>query len=141
MGITENKAVLARFIDEIFNRAEYSHLNELLTPDYQINEAPPRASSGADGVKLVAGMFRDAFPDLWIDLDKMVAEDDAVSARCTFRGTHRGVFMGFQPTGRVVAMTALMLVHLRNGKICDSLVKNDVQALMKHLGARQVEAA
>ncbi len=140
MGLQENKAVYKRFIEEVFNKADFSNLRQFLTDDYQIREAPPGTPPGADGVRAVVSMFRGAFPDLQITLDEVIAEGDAVCARSTMRGTHRGPFMGFQATGKNVAMSTLTLVHIRDGRLCDSMVKNDVQALMKQLGAEPVAA-
>jgi predicted ester cyclase len=45
-------------------------------------------------------MWREAFPDLRVQLEDAVAEGDKVVARFTTTGTHRGAFMGLPPTGR-----------------------------------------
>ena len=80
-------------------------------------------------------MFRGAFPDLVITLDEVIAEGDFVAARSTSRGTHRGDFMGMKPTGRSMTMPTLTMVRLRDGKIAESWVKNDIAALMRQIGA------
>ncbi|HEX5368983.1 MAG TPA: ester cyclase [Dehalococcoidia bacterium] len=130
-----NKAVYSRFIQEVFNEGHFDAFSELLAPDYTIEDAPPGAAPGAEGVKQVVKMFRGAFPDLQITLDELVAESDSVAARSTLRGTHRGAFMGIEPTGRSVAITTLTLVHLKDGRLVASWVKNDIAALMRQLGA------
>lgn len=85
-------------------------------------------------------MFRGAFPDLHITLDEVIAEGDFVAGRSTARGTHRGEFMGMQSTGKSISMPTLTMVRLRDGKIAESWVKNDVTALMRQLGAETMGA-
>jgi steroid delta-isomerase-like uncharacterized protein len=140
MGTSENKAIYRRFIDEAFNSANFGNFRDLLTPDYQVREPPPGAPQGAEAVRFVVRMFHEAFPDLHITLDEVIAEGDTVCASSTLTGTHKGAFMGYQPTGKKVTMTSLTLVHIRDGKVSDSLVKNDVQALMRQIGAQPAGA-
>jgi len=133
MGLQENKAVYTRFIEEAFNHGNFSHLGELLTPDYQVHDTPPGTPPGAEAVKSIVAMFRSGFPDMHITLDELIAEGDTVAARATLRGTHRGEFMGLPATGRSVTVPSLTMVHLKGGKITESWVKNDVAALMRQL--------
>lgn len=129
-----NKEIYSRFIQQVFNEGNFDGLGELLAPDYMIEDAPPGTASGAEGVKQIVAMFRGAFPDLRITLDELVAEGDSVAARSTARGTHRGAFMGIEPTGRSITMPTLTLVHIRDGRLVASWVKNDIAALMRQLG-------
>jgi predicted ester cyclase len=80
-------------------------------------------------------MFRSAFPDLNISLDELVAEGDKVAARSTMRGTHRGAIFGIEPSGKAVEVPGLTMVTIRDGRLQESWVKNDVMALMSQLGA------
>ena len=129
-----NKEIYTRFIQEVFNEGNFDVLGDLLAPDYAIEDAPPGTAAGAEGVRQIVTMFRGAFPDLRITLDELVAEGDSVAARSTARGTHRGASMGIEPTGRSISMPTLTLVHMRNGRLVASWVKNDVAALMRQLG-------
>ena len=46
--------------------------------------------------------MRNAFPDLEAEVDDLVAADDKVAVRVSFRGTHRGEFQGITATGRTI---------------------------------------
>ena len=135
MTTEANKAVYRDFIETVFNQGRFDRLGELLDPTYTIVDAPPGSPPGAEGVKAVVTMFRGAFPDLQITLDEVIAEGDSVAARSTLRGSHRGPIFGIEPTGKAVAMVSLTFVHVRDGRLTDSLVKNDVASLMRQLGA------
>jgi predicted ester cyclase len=135
MTTEQNKAIYRRFIQEVFNEGHLDKLDEFLDPSYSIQDAPPGTPAGAEGVRSVVSMFRRAFPDLHIVLDDLVAEDDKVCARSTLRGTHRGEIFGIAETGKGVTMTSLTMVRIRDGRLTESWVKNDVTALMNQLTA------
>ena len=61
---------------------------------------PPGAADGHEGFKRVLGVFRDAFPDLTLTIDFIVADDERLVAYVTTTGTHQGSFMGAPPTGK-----------------------------------------
>jgi predicted ester cyclase len=133
-SVADNKAVYRRFIQEVFNEGRLDKLDEFLAPGYAIQDAPPGTPPGADGVRSVVTMFRGAFPDLEITLDEVVGEGDTVVARSTLRGTQRAAIFGIEPSGRPVAMTTLTLVHIVDGRLLESWVKNDMASLMRQLG-------
>ena len=108
-------------------------MDELLAPDYVFHDAPPGTPAGPEAIRQVVTMFRTAFPDLHIDIEAMVAEGDTVVVRATTRGTHQGPLLGVAPTGRRVAMAGLTMVTVRNGRVVESWVKNDVAGLMRQL--------
>lgn len=133
MTIEDNKAVYQRFLEEVFNQGRLELVDELLAPDYVFHDAPPGMPAGPEAIRQVVTMFRTAFPDLHIDIEAMVAEGDTVVVRATTRGTHQGPLLGVAPTGRRVAMSGLTMVTVRDGRVVESWVKNDVAGLMRQL--------
>jgi predicted ester cyclase len=129
----ENKARYWNYIQTIFNEARFDQLDDYLTPDYEIKDAPPGSGPGGAGIREVVTMFRTGFPDMVITLDEVIAEGDWVASKSTLRGTHQGEFLGVAPTGRSVTVTSLTMVKFRDGRLCESWVKNDVAALMRQL--------
>ncbi len=77
----------------------------------------------------------DAFPDLQISVDELLAEGDAVAARATWSGTHRGAFLGIAPTGKHVSFAACGMWHLRDGRITAVWFQRDLPGLLGQLGA------
>ena len=62
------------------------------------------------------------------------AERDTVIAHWTLHGTHTGNLLGIPPTGSVVALEALELVHLRDGKLTEIRLLMDGMSIMQQLG-------
>jgi predicted ester cyclase len=49
----------------------------------------------------------------------MLAERDRVAYRGTIRGTHRGSFLGIEPTGRRVTVSFFAIVRVADGKLVE----------------------
>jgi steroid delta-isomerase-like uncharacterized protein len=131
----QNKAVYRRFIQEVFNEGRVDMLEQLLSPSYIYQDAPPGTPPNADGIRQVVTNARTAFPDLKVAIVDMVGEGDKVCARLTTRGTHKGVFFDIPPTGKTISMKGMTMIHLVDGRMVTSWVLNDVMGLMNQLGA------
>ena len=72
----ENKALMSRFIEEVWNRGNLDVADELFDPQATTPDAP--LPPGPEGAKVVARMFRSAFPDFHMAIEDLIAEDDKV---------------------------------------------------------------
>ena len=77
--------------------------------------------------------YFEAFPDLHISLDELIAEDDRVFVRSTMTGTQDGEYKGIAPTGRNVAADSAEVYHLADGKIVGYWCLTNVAGLMRQL--------
>ena len=100
MGAAENAALIQRFYDEGWNANNLDVYDELVTEDFVDHQALPGLEPGREGFKMLNVMFRSAFPDVWVTVDQIVAEDDKVACRWTSTGTHEGDLFGIPPTGQ-----------------------------------------
>lgn len=117
----ENKALVVRLIDDVWNAGDLARAPEFFG-------GPMLAEAVALHETLTA-----AFPDLQIDIDDLIAEQDKVVARLTFRGTHRGDFRGIAPTGRTVTFTAIRIYGISGGKVTESWACQDALGLLQQL--------
>jgi len=74
-----------------------------------------------------------AFPKYELVPSLMVAEDDLVAARCTFRGVHKGEFAGIQTTGRHVSIDLMIFYRIGDGRITEHWLQMDTRGLMDQL--------
>jgi hypothetical protein len=88
-----------------------------------------------DAWKQFTAPFMEAFPDLRLTVEDIVAEGDTVAARVAFRGTHRGEFQGIPPTGKQVAFSSMVFNHVVDGKVEEHWVEMDLLRLMGQPGA------
>jgi predicted ester cyclase len=82
-------------------------------------------------------MFKDAFPDVEVNIDELVAQSDKVVVATTTTGTHDAELMGVAPTGRRVSVTGIDLVRIEDGRIVEHRGLTDIVGLMRQLGVGQ----
>src|SRR5437867_3048550 len=97
----ENKAIMRRMIEEVWNQRKLEVADELFAPNATAPDLPG-LPPGPAGTKIVAQMFLTAFPDLHMTIQDMIAEEDKVAARFTETATHKGDFMGVPASGKPV---------------------------------------
>jgi predicted ester cyclase len=107
--------------------------------DVQQFRHPPRIfqphPSGLTGLKEhYANLFR-GFPDLTVDIDDIIAEGEKVAHRFTFRGTHRGEFLGIPPTGNLVTAPGMQMNLFSGGKCIEVWSVHDSFRFLSQIGA------
>ena len=93
------------------------------------------ATGRALGKPQVFAMLHAAFPDLEVVIHDQIGEGDLVVTRKTFRGTHRGEFMGISPTGNRVALDVIDIIRITDGQLSEHWTSPDMLGLMQQLGA------
>jgi steroid delta-isomerase-like uncharacterized protein len=134
--LEENKEAYRKFIELAFNEGKLDQLDKVLTADYVYQDAPLGTPPGQEAIRQVVTMFRHAFPDFKITFEDQIAERDMVCSRTITTGTHKGEIFGLKPTGNSFRMPGITWVRIAEGKVAESWVENDVQSLMKQLGAK-----
>ncbi|MDT5068368.1 MAG: hypothetical protein QOK02_4523 [Mycobacterium sp.] len=135
MDVNRNKDLLRRFYDELWTQGNVDVIPELVADDYIDHQSPPGLPAGPRGLADLIRSWKRGFPDGSEEPDALIAEDDLVVGRFTFRGTHLGEFMGVSPTGRSVVMTGIDVVRIRDGKITEFWYSEQLHDLLQQLGA------
>ncbi len=137
MSAEENKALLQRAYEQIFNQGNLNLIEEIFSTDFVDHEAPPPGMEGLEGIEVLrqfVKVSRDAFPDLQFTAEDMIAEGDKVAARYTMRGTHQGEFLGVAPTGNQIEVTGIDIVRFEGGKMVEHWANSDELGMMQQLG-------
>jgi predicted ester cyclase len=111
-----------------------SVVDGFFAPEFVSHNNPPGFPPGVEGVKRFFATFRDAFPDVTVEIDELVVEGDRVAVATTFAGTHQGELMGVAPTGLRVSVTGIDIVRVAGGKIVEHRGLTDIVGLMRQLG-------
>lgn len=133
MSAEQNKALIRRGFEEGMNQHNLSVFDGLLAPNY-VNHNMPAPAPGPEGMKQVLAMFLTAFPDFQVTIEDAIAEGDRVATRGTWRGTHKGDFMGIPATGKSVSVSYCDIWRFENGKAVENWVQMDMLGLMQQLG-------
>ena len=135
MSTEENKAVIRRWIEDVWGKGDFDALSEVAAADVIDHNPSPGLPPGAEGQKAIIMMLRSAFPDGTNALEEVIAEGDKVMDRHTFRGTHKGEFFGIPATGKQVTFTGMEITRIAGGKIVEIWHQEDLMGLMQQLGA------
>lgn len=124
------KALALRWYEEVWNQGRLEVADEIFAADYV---HPGQDVPGPAGVKAHVARYRRAFPDIHFTVEDLVAEEDRVVARLTFHGTHLGPLDHLPATGRRVAVPAIGIFQVREGRFVRHWGVFDAQALRQQL--------
>ena len=131
----DNKALVRRMEDEIFNKRRLDAVDEFISPEYVLRTAPDGVPSNRDAVRDAMAMYLAGFPDLHVSVDQLLAEDDRVVALLTYSGTHEGELFGMPPTGKRISVRQVAMYRVEDGQVAEEWEVSDQLGLMQQLGA------
>jgi steroid delta-isomerase-like uncharacterized protein len=131
---SENKAIMRRVFEEVFNQGKLDVAGEIFATDYILHVPVAGEVRSLESFKQFVSMYRTAFPDLQFTIEDQIAEGDKVVARTTVRATHKGDFHGIPATGKEVAFTNIVIFHIAGGKIVEAWEEFSLMGLMQQLG-------
>ena len=136
MSAENNEAIIRRAYEEVWNQGKIDVADEVVAPD-MIRHDPgtPDVTGGLEAHKELVATLRAAFPDLHLSIEDLLSEGNKVALRFTFRGTHKGEFMGTAATGKQVTVSGLEIAHFKDGKCVEHWVNWDVMGFLQQIGA------
>ena len=138
----ENKALVRRFIEEVWNSGNLDMIDELIAENHVDHDpAQSGAPGGRQAVRSFVEMYRSAYPDTRLAIGEMIAEGDLVAMTWTATGTHRGELMGIAPTGRSVTVSGIGVDRIAGGQIVESWANYDALGMLAQLGALPAKTA
>ena len=133
MSAEDNKAIVRRFYEEVFNQRNLAVVDELCTTNHLFHN-PHTTLQGREEFKQLLSVYITAFPDARFTVEDLIAEGDRVASRYTFRGTHQGDLMGIPPTGKQVTVTGIIINRIVNGKSEEGWLNFDALGMLQQLG-------
>ena len=137
MSTEANKALVRRFF-EAFNAGDLEGVAGLCAPSVVVHNSGAPDPLNLNGFRQLAGAFLAAFPGGEHTIEDMIGEGDKVVTRVVYHGTHTGDLMGMPPTGKQVAVSAMIIDQIANGKIVETWRLFDQLGMMQQLGVMPV---
>ena len=136
MSVEENRTLIHRFVEEVFNRGNLDVVEEIYAPIYVGHTAGlPEQTLGPEGVKEFVELYRSAFPDIRTTIEDIVTVGDKLTYRWTAVGTHQGEFLGVAPSNNAVEITGTTMERIEGGKIVETYNNFDQLGMMRQIGA------
>jgi steroid delta-isomerase-like uncharacterized protein len=134
----ENKTLVRRWFEEVWNKGRADAIAEMLATDgvvHGLSDDTAKPLRGPEGFLPFHAQFREAFPDIEVVVEDQIAEDDMVATRCSVRGKHAGDSLGFPATQAPVEFTGVSITRIKDGKIVEAWNNFDFMKMFKQLGA------
>jgi steroid delta-isomerase-like uncharacterized protein len=128
------KAIVQRFIDEVFVAGRAASVDELVAEDFR----PHTWASTGEGVgdlKAAIDRVSAGLSDVSMVVEDMVAEGDRVAVRLTARATQTGDFMGLPPSGKSYEIAEIHWFRIGDGRIVEHWHQADLLGMLRQLGA------
>ena len=133
----ENKQLVRRWFEEVWNKGRAEAIDEMFDEygvAHGLSDDPANPITGPRDFRPFHTLFREAFPNMLIEVEDMIAEGDKVAARCSVRARHEGDFLGRAATQAPVQFTGITIVRIDKGKIVEAWNNFDFQTLHKQVG-------
>jgi steroid delta-isomerase-like uncharacterized protein len=128
----QNKALAKRAFEELLSKGKFELAEQLYAKDF-VNHGIHRDISFDEDQAALKG-WHQAFPDLAIVPEKLIAEGDLVTIYWIARGTNTGTGNGLPATGKKAEQAGITIWRIVNGKIKEEWSAFDQLSLMQQLG-------
>jgi predicted ester cyclase len=131
-----NKARLQEYVQRVWLDGDLDAIEEFVKPGYvehNLSGHNPDIES-IEAHRENVRRFREAFPDLELDFERIVASGNKTAQLFTCRGTHEGDLMGTPPTGESVEFPAIGITVWEDGMMVEDWSQVGMLTMMEQLG-------
>jgi len=131
-------SLIHRWFEEVWNNKREDAVDEMLADDgiaHGLVDADGNEIRGPENFKKLHRQFVETFPDMRIEVEDTVVEDDKIAARCRVTGSHLGRGIGVAPTNGPVEFTGMTIVRVKDGKIVEAWNEFNFMEMYRQVGA------
>ena len=131
MSTDDRKALIQQFFEQVINQRNLAALDQFVAPGGVNHTVPPGMPQEA---AQILGLYLNAFPDLKVTVEDLIADGDMVEARISYRGTHQGALRDMAPTEKQFTAMGINIFRIANGKLVEHWGLSDRLAVLQQLG-------
>ncbi len=128
----QNKAIARRAFEEILSHGRFELAEQLYAKDF-VNHGIHRDATLEEDQAALKG-WHQAFSDIVISPEKLIAEGDLITIYWIARGTNTGAGNGLPATGKKVELAGITIWRILDGKIKEEWPAFDQLSIMQQLG-------
>lgn len=133
MSLQDNKAIVTRYWQDLWNAKQGNVIDEITSSNLQLH-FPPGQAHQPSSLHHWFDTAQSAFPDVHFTLHDLLAEDDKVTARWSYKATNTGAFLGGMATQKQVTDEGINIFRIEDGRIAEMWMSGDSLGLLKQLG-------
>ena len=137
MTVTEIRQFVQRAA-ALGNRGDLDSLAKLFDP-HVVMRGPEGTVTGAEAVRAAFQVLYTAFPDLHVEFETLIVEDDWVAYTANATGTHRGPLQladgrAFPATNKSITLPVVNMRQIKDGRLTRIVNSYDRMQLLGQLG-------
>jgi steroid delta-isomerase-like uncharacterized protein len=105
------------WFDEVWNQGREDTIDRLFAPDAIAHGLPGAPLNGPAAFRGIFAAFRGAFPDIRIDVERVISTSDSVAAEVRVTGTHSGDTLGVPATNRHIDFHGMTMATVADGQV------------------------
>jgi predicted ester cyclase len=134
----KNKATCRDFIQQIFNEGDLSSIRDFVSSDslhHELDDTSVPSGHSPEWFADMIHLYRLAFPDLRVEIQDQIAENDRVVTSLRMQGTQTGPLLGIGVSGKPVDVSGIRIDRLAENKIAESWFHWDGLGMLQQIGA------
>lgn len=127
-----NRALVAGFIENIWNKNRFDTLDTYLHPDFIDHSLPESLSANREGLTQWIAATSASFEHQTV-IEELIAENDTCMLKFRMQVRHRGVWRGIEPAGAEATVVGYRCFKVTDGKIREHWALLDGNSLENQL--------
>lgn len=123
----------SQYIDEVWNKRDYSNADKYWGKDFK-NVFAPQFAHGPEGMKGQVDYFLNAFSSFHFEIKDIIIDGDKISVWAEITGKHTGELFGIKPTNKEVRFREAAWYKIKDGKLDEVYPFVDWNTLFEQLG-------
>ena len=128
----QNKEIARHVFEDVIGKGNFALVEQFYAKDF-VTHGPDRDASLNENQALLKG-WHQAFPEMSVELRKLIAEGDLVTIYWVARGKNTGAANGIPATGKNAVSSGIIIWRIVDGKIKEEWSAFDQLSLMEQLG-------
>ncbi|NLR64499.1 ester cyclase [Chitinophaga varians] len=134
MHLSEQKDLIVRFINEVWNNGNTANLDTFLHPAFKDYSLPASLPADANGLKQWVSMVHESFQPLSV-IEEHLAEPGHCMVRISMHMKHTGLWRGIPATGQTAITSGFRSFAIKDGRIIEHRTLVDGNTLERQLKA------
>ena len=130
--MSNHKALIIRWFDEVWNQGKRETIDELLSEDCVIHDGDT-VTKGPEEFKVFFNRLQSAFSDIHITTHEAISEGDFECLRWSATMHHRGDALGMPATHKQLHTSGISIVRVKEGRFAEAWQNWDMLGLMQQI--------
>ena len=132
------KEQVRSFYEALWDARGLDAMPSILHADFAFRGSLGNQERGHQEFAEYVEMVRSALGGYRCTIEELVEEGHKVFARMSFGGVHRKLFLGFEPTGKIVRWSGCALFTFRGDEVAELWVLGDLKGLEEQLERNRI---